>query len=324
MPIYADKASGCWRFTFNRIIAGKRHRTTKMLPKGWTKTQAHTYDQEETRRLTDLAAGIRQERARATIESAVEIYCNERLPQLKHGKKQLGDFALIFWAYEGRYLDELADVAREYIAKESGNLSPATIRNRLAYLRAACRYAFKAHGLCAHDPAERMQMPIVRNERHFYLERKTMLRIAKQLKGKYRAVIRIAFYSGMRLSEILNCTLSDGRMVAEDTKNGDRRIIPMHNKIRSCAKYIPLKIPKRTIQGQFQAARKELGLEHIHIHDLRHSAASEMINNGVDLYTVGAVLGHKSVVSTKRYSHLATDTLADAVAKIGRKIHDKR
>ena len=169
-----------------------------------------------------------------------------------------------------------------------------------------------------------MQMPIVRNERHFYLERKTMLRIAKKLKGKYRAVIRVAFYSGMRLSEILNCTISNGQMIAEDTKNGDRRIIPMHNKIKSCSKYFPLKIPARTIQGQFNVARKELGLEHIHIHDLRHSAASEMINNGVDLYTVGAVLGHKSVVSTKRYSHLATDTLASALAKIGQKMHSKR
>jgi site-specific recombinase XerD len=54
-------------------------------------------------------------------------------------------------------------------------------------------------------------------------------------------------------------------------------------------------------------------------HDLRHGAASEMINGGADLFTVGGVLGHKSVVSTKRYSHLVTDRLADAVGKIGQK-----
>jgi site-specific recombinase XerD len=41
-----------------------------------------------------------------------------------------------------------------------------------------------------------------------------------------------------------------------------------------------------------------------------------MINAGVDLYTVGGVLGHKSSVSTARYAHLATDRLKDAVAKI--------
>ena len=44
-----------------------------------------------------------------------------------------------------------------------------------------------------------------------------------------------------------------------------------------------------------------------------------MINAGVDLYTVGGVLGHKSAVSTKRYSHLATKTLKSAVALVGKK-----
>ena len=62
-----------------------------------------------------------------------------------------------------------------------------------------------------------------------------------------------------------------------------------------------------------------IGLGHARFHDVRHSAASEMINAGVDLYTVGAVLNHKSATSTKRYAHLATSKLADAVATIGKK-----
>ena len=45
-----------------------------------------------------------------------------------------------------------------------------------------------------------------------------------------------------------------------------------------------------------------------------------MINAGVDLYTVGGVLGHQSATSTKRYSHLATSTLAAAVSMIGKKV----
>ena len=45
----------------------------------------------------------------------------------------------------------------------------------------------------------------------------------------------------------------------------------------------------------------------------------ELINAGVDLFTVGRVLGHKDPRSTQRYSHLAIDTLTAAVGKIGRK-----
>jgi site-specific recombinase XerD len=42
-----------------------------------------------------------------------------------------------------------------------------------------------------------------------------------------------------------------------------------------------------------------------------------MINAGVDLYTVGGVLGHKSQVSTARYAHLAQAKLKAAVGRIG-------
>lgn len=61
------------------------------------------------------------------------------------------------------------------------------------------------------------------------------------------------------------------------------------------------------------------GIDDLHFHDLRHSSASAMINEGIDLYTVGAVLGHKDAASTKRYSHLATATLATAIGTIGKK-----
>ena len=44
-----------------------------------------------------------------------------------------------------------------------------------------------------------------------------------------------------------------------------------------------------------------------------------MINAGVDLYTVGGVLGHKSQVSTARYAHLAQQRLKSAVDMIGRR-----
>ena len=52
-------------------------------------------------------------------------------------------------------------------------------------------------------------------------------------------------------------------------------------------------------------------------HDLRHSNASAMINKGVDLHTVGKVLGHKSAQSTRRYAHLSIETLDAAIRKIG-------
>jgi integrase len=50
-------------------------------------------------------------------------------------------------------------------------------------------------------------------------------------------------------------------------------------------------------------ARDKVGLKGLHFRGSRHSAASELINAGVDLYTVGRVLGLNDARSTQRYAH---------------------
>ena len=72
-------------------------------------------------------------------------------------------------------------------------------------------------------------------------------------------------------------------------------------------------MPFVSIKHSWQTARKAAKLPGLRIHDLRHSAASFMVNSGVDLFAVGKVLGHASYQSTQRYSHLANDTLLAAV-----------
>ena len=81
---------------------------------------------------------------------------------------------------------------------------------------------------------------------------------------------------------------------------------------------VPL-TPRTQIDYWWRLARAAAGLEQFTIHDLRHGAASAMINAGEDLATVGAVLGHKSAASTQRYSHWQTARLVAAVGKIGKK-----
>lgn len=251
----------------------------------------------------------------------MSLYIDERCPALKNGLDAAKELARFHHAYAGRTIEELPAVAREYAESEALRLKPATVRNRLAYLRAACRYAYRFHNMGESDPSERMTMPTVRNERHHYASRAEMLAIAKAMPvGVSRAILRIGFYSGMRLSEIIEASLlGNEAFLLTDTKNGERRIVPVHPRIRCCLRYYPVEFKKRWIQRQYSEAAKTAGFKHLHFHDMRHSAASEMINQGATLHEVGAVLGHKDARSTKRYAHLATDTLATAVGLIGRK-----
>ena len=62
-------------------------------------------------------------------------------------------------------------------------------------------------------------------------------------------------------------------------------------------------------------AEEAAGLPGLRVHDLRHSAASAMVSSGVDLLTVGRILGHRDHKSTMRYSHLADDALLAAVER---------
>lgn len=134
-----------------------------------------------------------------------------------------------------------------------------------------------------------------------------------------RALALVAFYSGMRFSECLRAEPTPAGWLLTDTKNGDRRIVPIHAKVAHIARRWPREISASTAGKWWRYAADRCGHEGLRFHDLRHSAASLMIQAGVPLYTVGAVLGHKATASTKRYSHLDTSTLAEAVARIGRR-----
>ena len=320
MSISRNKKAGCFVFEFDRIVAGERVRTRKQLPRAWNQAQADSYDRQESARLYALVSGI--ERPSYTIEDAVGVYLKERVPALKHGLDYAHSLALMFPFYQGRPLESLADVCKAYqlraTKEDGGKLAPATIKNRIRYLTAACRYAWKHHDMGEGDPAARVTVPTVRNERSIYIDRKEMLQLCRACRHQEtRALIRIGFYSGMRLSEILRARLSGGNFVLDDTKNGDARVIPIHTKIRTCLK--SKWSSQFTLNYWFVKARKAVKMPWLHFHDVRHSAASAMIQDGVDLNTVGAVLGHRSAASTRRYSHLATDNLKAAIGRIGRK-----
>lgn len=330
MSIRWDTRNKRWRFEFDARIQGRRERASRLLPRGWSRAQADAFDRTESARLYAIASGIQQ--ADPLIETAVNLYLQDKR-HLKSYKATAEHLAAIAWAYAGHPMSALPEIARTVAThlevpktdrRPAHVISISTARNRLAVLKAACRWAWKAHGLTATDPTTRMQMPVVRNARHVYVQRGGMLAAARACTNRQaRAAIRLAFYTGLRLGELLRAEARDGVILLADTKNGDVRAIPAHPRIRHLLPWLPLQAPKITIQRAWERARAAAGLHGVRFHDLRHSTASELVNAGVDLYTVGAVLGHRDPRSTKRYAHLTAERLADAVGKIGQKLPHK-
>lgn len=314
MPIYRDQARGRYVFEFSRRIAGQRVRATKALPRAWTRAQADAFDRRESERLYATAHHVGPE---PDIEAAVACYLRDRTPHLKAGREIEAELARLYPHYQGRPLSALADVCKA-ISIRQAKLAPATLRKRLRYLTSACRWAWRHAGMGDADPAARVILPTVRNQRQIYINRAQMLAVCRACPSRaVRAAIRLAFYTGWRLSEIIRAERRGDTLRLADSKNGQPRIVPLHPRVLRAAQ---VALPgKHCISKRFRSAADAAGLPGVRFHDLRHSAASEMINSGVDLYTVGAVLGHKTAQSTQRYAHLATQRLALAVGTIGRR-----
>lgn len=321
MPITRHH-SGAWYYQFDRVINGRRTRANRLLPEGTTRAQALDFDRRETARLFELATG--GDKPEPLIADAVLLYLEQHLPNLKNRDDVEAALEMLEPTYRGRRMSELPEVASEYM--KASTVKPATTKNRLAYLRAACRWAWKNHKMGEHDPAERMVLPKVKNARHIYLTREQAVKVFRRMGLSWsRDAARVAFYTGWRISMVLEAVPMETHaglfLYLADSKNGEPQLVPVHAKVEHLVRrHWPLQVTKWTVSKAVKAALREEGLGHARLHDLRHSAASEMINNDVDLYTVGKVLGHKSAVSTARYAHLAANKLQAAVAQIGARI----
>ncbi len=152
----------------------------------------------------------------------------------------------------------------------------------------------------------------------------------------------LALYSGMRRGEQWGLEWSSvdfqvQQLTIRDGKTG-RRYVPMHPMVRAAlvklrgrdpgARYVCARrlgaagdsqvrdAMLRDRRGWFEHACKRAGVADFHWHDLRHTCASRLVMAGVDSQTVQQLLGHKSPVSTARYTHLSFAHLRDAVAKL--------
>lgn len=158
-----------------------------------------------------------------------------------------------------------------------------------------------------------------------------------------RGLVVFAFYTGMRLNEIVNLTwrnvnLSNRIITVGDaeftTKGRNQRYIPICDEValiltfslREKENIIPIgnsyvfcKANGEPFTGDyvsknFKKACKAVGTDKsIHFHSLRHSFASNLVQKGVNLYTIKELLGHSSISTTEVYAHLNMDSLKEAI-----------
>jgi integrase len=188
-------------------------------------------------------------------------------------------------------------------------------------LKAVCRHAYK-QGWIGENLSGRITMLKERNKREVYLTKTQVWALIRGTESlPTRAAIMIAAYSGLRASELLALPRTTSRaatlsVTSGKSKTGKPRVVPIAGPMRPYLSALPLALDYWQLHKQFLVARKKAGMPHLRFHDLRHTCASWLINAGVDLYTVGKILGHSGPQTTARYAHLADATLKKAMARL--------
>ena len=158
-----------------------------------------------------------------------------------------------------------------------------------------------------------------------------------------RDILIVAFYTGLRLGELIKLTwqcvnLKDELLIVGndsfETKSRKQRLVPIHPSVKKIllkrltkvinngknyvfCKSNGLPFTGDYISRRFKRACRKAGLEEgIHFHCLRHGAATRMIANGAPLPAVQKVLGHSSIQTTMIYTHPDLESLREAVAKL--------
>lgn len=144
-------------------------------------------------------------------------------------------------------------------------------------------------------------------------------------------IVAMAILCGCRKRELLDARWDDFDLERKSwripmTKNGKPRHVPLSSAALSVLAQVPrwegcpyvlpnpkTKLPYVSFFCSWNTARKQAGLAEVRVHDLRHSFASNCINNQVSIYTVSKLLGHAQVSTTSKYSHLSRETLLAAV-----------
>ncbi|WP_062308651.1 tyrosine-type recombinase/integrase [Polynucleobacter sinensis] len=142
---------------------------------------------------------------------------------------------------------------------------------------------------------------------------------------KLYLLVMVALTTGARRGELLRLTWGDidfERQIASvhQTKNGDKKNLPLIpsvidelNKFKTSNPQELVFASKRRPDSAFSfvdiwyKTLKMANIKNFRFHDLRHTCASMLAQNGCTLLEIGEVLGHRQLNVTKRYSHLCSD-----------------
>jgi integrase/recombinase XerC len=237
---------------------------------------------------------------------------------------------------------------RGYLTALHKKNSKATIARKLSAVRSFFKYLVK-HGIIQNSPAEQVMTP--KQSRHIpvYLSVDEMLRmldgisVDTLLGARDRAMFETIYSSGLRVSELAGMNVRDvdfdGGMIRVVGKGNKERRVPIgQHALDAIGNYrkrlsreteggtasdgalflnkFGKRLTTRSMARILEKIARQCGIAvPISPHALRHSFATHMLDAGADLKVVQELLGHESLATTQKYTHVSISRLMETYDK---------
>lgn len=222
-------------------------------------------------------------------------------------------------------------------------LSPVSRSRKISSLRAFFKYLTDKAALLEHNPVSNLDFPSRPKKLPRYLSLEDAIQLLEHVEGPFAerdyCILTLFLNCGMRVSELAGLNLSDiqGDTIRVLGKGNKERTIYLN---AACLEAIRAYLPKRvtphaadqnalfisrnrnrinvqTVKWLVKKHLTDAGLDSskYSAHKLRHTAATLMYQNGVDIRTLQSILGHSNLDTTMIYTHIEDQNIRAAAAK---------
>ncbi len=226
--------------------------------------------------------------------------------------------------------------------KKSQNYAPASISRALIAIKVFFRF-LKREGIIFHNMTLLLETPKVWQLLPDVLSLEEIEHLLNQPNtltfqgARDRAILEVLYASGLRVSELCQLTIRDvdDVYVRIKGKGGKERLVPIGQKaINAIDHYLNFRdgagagterqdalfvgrghrpLTRFTVWSLVKHYAKQAGItKTIFPHTFRHSFATHLLDNGADLRVIQELLGHASISSTDRYTHVSCTHLHEA------------
>ena len=230
------------------------------------------------------------------------------------------------------------DRARHPNSRDSDyGLTPAARARKVATIRSFFKYLTNKAKLISENPMQDLDAPRLKKALPRYLDLESSIQLLESVKGPFQerdyCILTLFLNCGLRISELIGLNLSD---IREDQlrvlgKGNKERILYLNSACQDAirdwlaarnsmgvidknALFISqrrTRISKAAVEKLVKKYLTMAGLDSSQYspHKLRHTAATLMLQNGVDVRTLQEVLGHEHLNTTQIYTHVDNENL---------------